>query len=421
MSNSTEKELRPIVDDTSKRAAQFRALAARRHFRTELICFSMGCHDKAKKVPGLLAGDKAIVPKDIKAKLTKNETTVLRIERLVLEGATSRAANGKESSFTYIYCGWHLELNASTNNFFLPYRMMQALGVAEGGRVAITSAVLPLPTFVRLRPHSAMFLEAIAMAKLKPKLLLERNFKHLTTMQRGATIVVRLPPGEDSSAAQKSDRLSYLLDVVELAPEPVVRLDEGRITFEIDFSPALESAITPRGRSARRRKERHRAFERAASQISPPSLPPPSLSARPSSVPPALPNNMKRCPSCQRLVPVHNFGIHSLRCGRNHAYHKVECGICGALVDLRLMKKHRAQHKAAVSIPGVADTFCPVTPDQTPPHLNIEPGMPRSYTASNTASRKLATAIAIGRKLESIHTSTSTQLRTVDHEVEDPT
>ena len=101
----------------------------------------------------------------------------------------------------------------------------------------------------------------------------------------------------------------------------------------------------------------------------------------------------------------------------------MECGICGILVDLRLMKQHRAQHKAAASTPGASETFCPVTPDQTPPHLNIEPGMVRLCTTSTTATRKLATAIAMSRKLESIRTSTSRQLgaTSADTVVEDPT
>ena len=75
-----------------------------------------------------------------------------------------------------------------------------------------------------IRSSTTAFVQSINQSRNEPSLvtcaLATKNFalmknlcRHLSTMQRGATIVVRLPPGEDSSAAEKSDRSPRPTDI----------------------------------------------------------------------------------------------------------------------------------------------------------------------------------------------------------------
>lgn len=56
------------------------------------------------------------------------------------------------------HCGV-LEFVAEEGLIYVPYWMMENLGIEEGGLVHVTSIVLPVATFAKFQPQSESFLD----------------------------------------------------------------------------------------------------------------------------------------------------------------------------------------------------------------------------------------------------------------------
>lgn len=112
------------------------------------FCRSYRCYSVAvNNRPELESGGKIILPPS-----ALEELSHLRIEYPMLFEVINPQAQSRT------HCGVQ-EFVAPEGHCYLPYWMMQQLGVDEGSLITLKSTRLPLGSFVRLQPHSSAFLE----------------------------------------------------------------------------------------------------------------------------------------------------------------------------------------------------------------------------------------------------------------------
>mmetsp|Transcript_28278 Transcript_28278/g.55616 ORF Transcript_28278/g.55616 Transcript_28278/m.55616 type:complete len:184 (-) Transcript_28278:57-608(-) len=92
------------------------------------------------------------------------------------------------------YCGV-LEFSAPEEHCYLPFWMMENIGVKEGGKVKVTSvAAMPPGTHCVFQPHDIAFVDVLK--EMGPKHFLESSLRHYSVLRQGNRIVVRSREGE---------------------------------------------------------------------------------------------------------------------------------------------------------------------------------------------------------------------------------
>ncbi|KUF84495.1 Ubiquitin fusion degradation protein 1 [Phytophthora nicotianae] len=135
------------------------------------------------------------------------------------------------------------EFSSPDGQVFVPYWLMQNLGVREGGSVVVTSVVnLPRGVYCRLQPETTSFLDLAA--EIGPKLLMETALRRYSVLSTGSTIVIEY------------GSVRYNVRVVELKPAAVVSLC-GDVDLETDFMPPEFECSTCQEKILRIHESRH--------------------------------------------------------------------------------------------------------------------------------------------------------------------
>lgn len=133
------------------------------------------------------------------------------------------------------HCGV-LEFTADEGMLYMPYWMMQNMLLQEGDIVKVKNATLPKGTYVKLQPHTKIFLDIS-----NPKAVLEttlRNFSCLTI--------------NDSIMVSYNGRY-YYLDVIDTKPSSAISIIETDceldIALPLDYKESTTASCTPLSRS----------------------------------------------------------------------------------------------------------------------------------------------------------------------------
>jgi ubiquitin fusion degradation protein 1 len=118
------------------------------------------------------------------------------------------------------HCGV-LEFVADEGVVYLPYWMMQNLLLAEGDVVKFQSAKLPKGSYVKLRPHTADFMNIS-----NPKAVLETTLRSYTCLTSGDSILISY------------NNKRYFIDIVDAKPAPAISIVDT--DCEVDFAPPLD-------------------------------------------------------------------------------------------------------------------------------------------------------------------------------------
>lgn len=114
-------------------------------------------------------------------------------------------------------CCGVLEFSAEEGQCFIPYWMMQNLGLDEGSEVILRNLSLKKGTLVRMRPHETAFIELPC-----PLAVLEQELTFYSTLKKGDTINIQFE-GRD-----------YAIDVLDCQPEPQIICLETNLAIEFD-------------------------------------------------------------------------------------------------------------------------------------------------------------------------------------------
>ncbi|KAG2814802.1 hypothetical protein PC116_g18307 [Phytophthora cactorum] len=183
----------------------------------KLQCFSVACLD----MPRLEFGDKIVLPPKILLGLQYMKIAPPLLFMVQAVGLDIQP-EGILNACSRHYCSVQ-EFSAPDGQVFLPYWLMQNLGVAEGGTVEVTSVVnLPRGVYCRLQPEAMSFLDLAA--EIGPKLLMETALRRYSVLSVGSTILIEY------------GSVQYYLRVVELKPASVVSLC-GDVDLETYFMP----------------------------------------------------------------------------------------------------------------------------------------------------------------------------------------
>ncbi|RLN22488.1 hypothetical protein C2845_PM07G09420 [Panicum miliaceum] len=131
-------------------------------------------------------------------------------------GATAAQASAPRTS----HCGV-LEFVADEGTVVMPGWMMENLRLRAGDAVRVRSASLPKGTYVKLRPHTAAFMDVSNL-----KAVLEKTLRAFSCFTTGDTIVVAY------------NNRSYRIDIVETKPATAVSIIDT--DCEVDFAPPLD-------------------------------------------------------------------------------------------------------------------------------------------------------------------------------------
>lgn len=133
------------------------------------------------------------------------------------------------------HCGVK-EFMAEEGRAYLPFWLMQAVGVGEGGYLHITNVALPMATYFKIRPRKKLFIQLE-----NPKNVLEVALREYTCITKG--VAIRIP----YSGRQ------FDIDVLEVRPETVygaASIVEADV--EIDFATPLDMMEEEAAREAKR-------------------------------------------------------------------------------------------------------------------------------------------------------------------------
>ena len=111
-------------------------------------------------------------------------------------------------------------------NFHFNEKMMDLLGIREGGYVTVLQKELVKGTFVKIQPHSKLFLEIH-----NPQAVLERHLRSFSAMTKGDTFVF------------KYNNTPFKFNVLETKPANAISIIETDIN--VDFAPPLDYVEEP--------------------------------------------------------------------------------------------------------------------------------------------------------------------------------
>eukprot|EP01122_Echinamoeba_exundans_P011147 TRINITY_DN4330_c0_g1_i1.p1 TRINITY_DN4330_c0_g1~~TRINITY_DN4330_c0_g1_i1.p1 ORF type:complete len:356 (-),score=91.42 TRINITY_DN4330_c0_g1_i1:24-1091(-) len=161
--------------------------------------------------PELEDGGKIIMP----------QSSLMRIAQLnLVYPLMFQLKNHKNQGGPHTHCGV-LEFTAEEGRVYIPYWMMQNLGLQPNDFVIVTSTELPRASFVKLRPKTVDFLDIS-----DPRAVLEHVLRKFSALTVGETILFRY------------NNKDFYLEVLELKPQhsskgvSIIETDA-----EVDFAP----------------------------------------------------------------------------------------------------------------------------------------------------------------------------------------
>ncbi|ETL26350.1 hypothetical protein L916_19957 [Phytophthora nicotianae] len=191
-------------------------------------------------MPHLEFGDKIVLPPKILVDLQCLKIPTPLIFMVRAAGQDNQPEG--DLAISSQYCSVQ-EFSSPDGQVFVPYWLMQNLGVREGGSVVVTSVVnLPRGVYCRLQPETTSFLDLAA--EIGPKLLMETALRRYSVLSTGSTIVIEY------------GSVRYNVRVVELKPAPVVSLC-GDVDLETDFMPPEFECSTCQEKILRIHESRH--------------------------------------------------------------------------------------------------------------------------------------------------------------------
>ncbi|KAI8108499.1 hypothetical protein M9434_006524 [Picochlorum sp. BPE23] len=175
------------------------------HFEAHFRCYPVSFIEKSSAEQG----DKIFLPPT-----ALNRLAQLHIEYPML----FRAENSRAGRFTH--CGV-LEFIADEGSAYLPYWMMQNLGLQEGEVLKLSNASLPKGSYVKLQPHSKDFLDIS-----NPKAVLETTLRGFSCLTVGDTIPIHY------------NNKVYQIDIIDAKPAEAISVIET--DCNVDFAPPLD-------------------------------------------------------------------------------------------------------------------------------------------------------------------------------------
>ncbi|KAF2841683.1 ubiquitin fusion degradation protein-like protein 1 [Patellaria atrata CBS 101060] len=154
-------------DDDHYRSMMHRSSRPPRRFDEYLRCYPIAMLPGPDR-PSANHGGKVFMPPSALDKLTRLHITYPMLFEL---------RNGKASKTTHAGV---LEFIAEEGKIYLPYWLMQTLGLEPGDLVQILSTDLPLGSFIKLQPQDTSFLEIS-----DPKAVLETAFRNFSCLTVG--------------------------------------------------------------------------------------------------------------------------------------------------------------------------------------------------------------------------------------------
>merc|ERR1711991_432754 len=118
------------------------------------------------------------------------------------------------------HCGVQ-EFTAEEGTCYMPYWMMNQLGLGEGGLLVVKQRDLRPGTFVQIQPHSKAFLDIS-----NPRAVLEKHLRGFSAMSKG-----------DTFQFTYNDR-KYAFNVLQTKPGDAVSIVETDLN--VDFAPPLD-------------------------------------------------------------------------------------------------------------------------------------------------------------------------------------
>jgi len=178
-----------------------------RPFNTQYRCFSVSMLPGSER-SDVEAGGKIIMPPSALDQLTRLNIVYPMLFKLS-NRVTSRTT----------HCGV-LEFVADEGKIYIPYWMMQNLGLEEGGLVQVESAALPVATFSKFQPLTTDFLDLT-----NPKAVLEMRLRHFACLSKGDIIAISY------------NKKIYELNVLETKPASAVSIIECDMNVEFEAPP----------------------------------------------------------------------------------------------------------------------------------------------------------------------------------------
>lgn len=116
-----------------------------------------------------------------------------------------------------MHCGV-MEFSAEEGVAYIPYWMMQHLGLVDGALANVRNVTLPKGSYAKLQPHLTKFTQLS-----NPRVVLEKALRSFSCLTKGSTIMIRHGPEQ------------FLLDIVDLKPANAVSIIET--DMQVDFAP----------------------------------------------------------------------------------------------------------------------------------------------------------------------------------------
>ncbi|ELR19783.1 ubiquitin fusion degradation protein, putative [Acanthamoeba castellanii str. Neff] len=284
-----------------------------------------------------------IVSKDVAGKQFLSDSP------LVFE--LSNPANGKKT-----YAGV-MEFLAEEGHANAPFWLMQHLELTEGDDVNVRLVTLPKGTFVKFKAHDSHFFVRYP----DPKPIFETVLRNFAALSQGDHIDITF------------DAITYHFEVLETQPHTAI--DINNVDIEVEFQRTLTEEEQLR-EIARIKREREAAETDGADGegVKDKGKEKEQLGRRlDEETEDAAPQaDTTLCKNCQRRVPTAAFTMHSAFCERNNVccmkcgravkvsekekhdqeFHaQVECGECGATVELTELGAHLENYCPQRSVP----------------------------------------------------------------------
>jgi len=170
-------------------------------FDEQYHCFSFACAHK----PHLEGGDKILLPPSAFETLAGLQVDYPMLFRL-----------HSSQKDTLTHCGV-LEFTAEEGCCYIPYWMMQNLGIEQGSVISVTNVSLPKATFVKLQPQHIDFLEIS-----NPRAVLEHALRNFSCVTRGD--IVCLP----------HNGKNYHFKLKEVEPQDAACIIETDVNLDFD-------------------------------------------------------------------------------------------------------------------------------------------------------------------------------------------
>lgn len=192
-------------------------------YTADFICFSYTCSAQSPEIVNALKWtNKILLPQTVLYELQqKNDDFETPLFFKIMN---------KEIQFS-AYCGVH-EFTAPPGVVHLPYRIMEGLGLTEGGNITIELISPVEGTYMKLRPHKTAFIKLS-----DPKAILEKAIsRDYPLVYKDQTVVIYCPEVNKS----------FNIDIVETKPTNVIKI--LNVNINVDFDKPLDYVEPPKAK-----------------------------------------------------------------------------------------------------------------------------------------------------------------------------